>query len=109
MQYTPRSSSAPVRGTPPTARVAVGSAKSAVIARTSPIAPSAIIALARCTSGMNRIHIASMQNSFFCRATSTTARPSAAVVVNGFSHRTGLPADRHIRQSSWWRCSGVAM
>ena len=57
---------------------------------------------------MNRDHIASMQKTPRDRARSATSRASAALVANGFSQSTGLPASRASIMCSRWTWSGEA-
>lgn len=58
--------------------------------------------------GWNRVHTASMRNSFFSLAFSTSSLACSAVTVNAFSHSTCLPASSaSMAFWKWWLC-GVA-
>jgi len=46
------------------------------------------------TWGKNLVHIASIKNRFFERASATRSRASCPFIVNAFSTRTGLPCSR---------------
>ena len=58
-------------------------------------------------AGMKRVHIASIRNSCFARASATTSSASRRFIVNAFSHSTPLPAFSAI--SAFSACIGCGV
>jgi hypothetical protein len=61
------------------------------------------------SAGMKRVHIASIRNRFFARASATSSSASARFMVKGFSHSTPLPAFSAMRTFSACIGCGVPM
>jgi hypothetical protein len=59
--------------------------------------------------GSQRVHIASRATSRFCAASAVICRASAALIVNGFSTRTCLPASSASSAADAWPLCGVEM
>lgn len=71
--------------------------------------PALTSSTARRMAGLNFIHIASMRKTFDAAAIRPSASASSAVMVNGFSQTTCLPASRAWRAYSKCVVWGVPM